>query len=211
MIKKEKVFGKPATVNSSVLMGIQFATFNVGKSKIEDPADSDGDWECYSVTIRGEINANIVKDSFVENNIIEEVSNDEMEDIGKHFGDKVGVLKTLISAKISSLDKSDKVNSFTINGISLWLDVETRARLKMRLEAEMALGKENATIWYGDYSFSLNVTKAKQMLYAIEVYASTCFDVTQRHIAEVASLKTIKSLLAYDYTEGYPDQLNIVL
>jgi hypothetical protein len=46
-----------------------------------------------------------------------------------------------------------------------------------------------------------------QMLYALEVYASACYDNTQRHLAAVDSLSTIEEIQSYDYTTGYPDKL----
>ena len=45
------------------------------------------------------------------------------------------------------------------------------------------------------------------MLIALELYASECYDNTQRHLAEVAKLDTIEAVNAYDYTTGYPSKL----
>ncbi len=38
------------------------------------------------------------------------------------------------------------------------------------------------------------------MLYAIEVYASACYDNTQLHLANVDALQTIEDISVYDYT-----------
>jgi hypothetical protein len=46
-----------------------------------------------------------------------------------------------------------------------------------------------------------------QMLYAIEVYASKCYDNTQYHISQVNKLDNIEDLKNYDYTTGYPEKL----
>jgi hypothetical protein len=46
-----------------------------------------------------------------------------------------------------------------------------------------------------------------QMLYAIEIYASECYDNTQLHLANVETLSTLDSILEYDYTTGYPEKL----
>ena len=49
--------------------------------------------------------------------------------------------------------------------------------------------------------------RAMQMLYAIEVYASACYDNTQRHLSEVEKLETIEEVEAYNYRTGYPEKL----
>lgn len=111
-------------------------------------------------------------------------------------------------SEIKAYDSSDNVNSVTLNGVKLWLNAESRARIKMRLESENALGKESTTLWYGEIGFTLNVAQAMQMLYALESYASTCYDVTQRHKNAVAEMSSVDEVNAYDYTTGYPDKLS---
>lgn len=107
-------------------------------------------------------------------------------------------------AEITAYDSSKKVNSFTINGIEVWLDKDTRAGLKLRFEAELSLGKTNTTLWHGGVQFNLKLSEAIQMLYAIEVYASACYDNTQKHYSIVRGLTDKESVITYDYTEGYP-------
>ena len=46
-----------------------------------------------------------------------------------------------------------------------------------------------------------------QLLYAIEIYASKCYDQTQYHIAEVMKLDSLEEIKEYDYTVGYPEIL----
>lgn len=46
------------------------------------------------------------------------------------------------------------------------------------------------------------------MLYAIEVYASKCYDNTQKHLANVEKLETLEEIIEYDYHTGYPEKLN---
>ena len=45
------------------------------------------------------------------------------------------------------------------------------------------------------------------MLYALEFYASTCYDNTQRHISNVNKLENINEVKDYDYKSGYPEKL----
>ena len=46
------------------------------------------------------------------------------------------------------------------------------------------------------------------MLYAIENYASACYDNTQKHIAEIEKLEIKEDIENYDFTVGYPEKLN---
>ena len=110
--------------------------------------------------------------------------------------------------EIERYDSSDEVNIFYIQGLPVWLDKATRAGLKLRFEAELAMKEENTTLWYGNQSFTLQLNMAIQMLYAIEVYASKCYDNTQKHLANVDKLETLEEIIEYDYYTGYPEKLN---
>lgn len=110
-------------------------------------------------------------------------------------------------AEIIAYDSSEAVNEFTIGGQSVWLDKATRAGLLLRFEAESKVGREQTTLWNNGQSYTLPLADAMQMLIALELYASECYDNTQRHLAEVAKLDTIEAVEAYDYTIGYPAKL----
>ena len=120
---------------------------------------------------------------------------------------------TLVSARhakrneILNYDKSAEVNGFYVGELQMWLDKATRAGLLLRFQAEQAQGIIDTALWYNGLQFSLRVDQAIQMLYAIELYASACYDNTQRHLAAVKQLKTIEEVEAYDYTTGYPEKL----
>lgn len=115
--------------------------------------------------------------------------------------------KNLKRSQIEDYDKSPSVNEFTIQGMPVWLDKDTRAGLMLRLDSEIAVGKQNTTLWYNGYEFILPTEQAKKMLYAIEVYASECYDNTQRHLAIVDKLESIDEVINYDFTTGYPEKL----
>lgn len=89
----------------------------------------------------------------------------------------------------------------------VWLDKVTRSGLMLRFNSELAMKKENTTLWYNGVSFTLPLNTAIQMLYALEVYASECYDNTQAHLANVSVLETIEEINEYDYTTGYPEKL----
>lgn len=105
-------------------------------------------------------------------------------------------------------DSSHEVNEFYMNGQPMWLDKATRTGLMLRLQAEQTVGKENTTLWYGTQQYELPISQAMQILYALEVYASQCYDVTQAHLAEVEKIQTIEDVENYDYTTGYPEKQN---
>lgn len=109
---------------------------------------------------------------------------------------------------IKFYDTSTDVNSFYIGEYVLWLDKATRAGLKLRFDAEIASGKTDTTLWYGNFQFNLPLDKASQMLYALELYASACYDNTQLHLANVSQLTTLEDIENYDYTTGYPEKLH---
>lgn len=126
---------------------------------------------------------------------------------GQLEGDELAAAKEMVCAKISAYDSLDAVNAFTYDGTKMWLDKDTRAGLQLRLNAEQAAGHEVTTLWYGTQSFSLAVSDAMQMLTALELYASACFDKTEEHKAAVNAKRTVNTVLAYDYTQGYPEKL----
>ena len=104
-------------------------------------------------------------------------------------------------------DSSDEVNGFYIEGQEMWLDKATRVGLKLRFDAEIASGQTNTTLWYEGTPFNLELANAVQMLNAIELYASACYDNTQAHIANVKAIEDIYDLKVYDYRTGYPEKL----
>lgn len=104
-------------------------------------------------------------------------------------------------------DSSHEVNGFYIEDQELWLDKATRVGLKLRFDAEIASGQTNTTLWYEGIPFNLELANAVQMLNAIELYASACYDNTQMHIATVKSMEMIDDIKHYDYRIGYPDKL----
>lgn len=116
--------------------------------------------------------------------------------------------KQYIIEEIIRYDSSKEVNEFYIQGIPVWLDKATRAGLMLRFNSELALKKDTTTLWYEGQSFTLPLNTAMQMLYALEVYASECYDNTQFHLANVEKLETLEELKGYDYRVGYPEKLH---
>lgn len=117
-------------------------------------------------------------------------------------------LREYAVANISAFDSSPAVNSFTIDGKTLWLDKDTRLALRQRFAAEKAAGITSTTLWYKTFKFSLSVDTALDMLNAIEIYACKCYDITAAHKAAVQAMTDIKDILSYDFKVGYPEKLS---
>jgi len=127
------------------------------------------------------------------------------------FETALEVIKEEILEQLSAYDESENVNSFTVNGYSMWLTKSERAGLRMRLDAEEGAGKESTTLWAGVLSISLPIDTAKSLLQSLEIYASECYDKTAEHKANITALTDISEIGAYDYTTGYPDKLEFTI
>lgn len=103
------------------------------------------------------------------------------------------------------------VEDFIVGGIHMWLDKYDRNGLLLRFEAQSAQGQTETILWYGTTPLHLSIQNATQMLYALEVYASACFDRTASHHQAIESLTSLEEIFNYDYTTGYPEHLNFPL
>lgn len=121
--------------------------------------------------------------------------------------EKLAIAKRDKKRNISYYDKSSAVNQFYIADTPMWLDKETRTGLKLRFEAEIAMGKTDTTLWAEGVQYPLSLETAIQMIYALEVYASMCYDQTQAHLAAIDAMTTVEEVENYDHTAGYPEML----
>jgi hypothetical protein len=115
--------------------------------------------------------------------------------------------KDNLKESILAYDASSAINLFYVNNIPMWLDKVTRSGLMLRFQAELASGNTETSLWYEGYEFKLPLETALHMLYALEVYASQCYDNTQRHLFDVTTLTSLEEIKTYDYTLGYPKKL----
>lgn len=136
---------------------------------------------------------------------------EEMKIIGEAISMKeeqmIPWMKEQLKRAVKKYDKSKAVENFTIGGVDVWMDKETRTGLLLRFQAEKAIGKTDTTLWHESMQFPLVVDNAIQMLYAIEVYASATYDKTAEHLANVDKLESVDALIAYDFKAGYPARL----
>ena len=123
--------------------------------------------------------------------------------------DNIDIMRDELIDTINEYDKSQAVNNFSINGDNIWLPFETRSRLQLRIQSEKAQGAVNTTLWFNGKTYVLEVDDALQMLQSLEIYASQCYDNTQRHLASARALVNAQDILEYDYAVGYPQMLNL--
>lgn len=124
-------------------------------------------------------------------------------------GDLLAAVKSGKVAEIEAYDASSAVNGFTLNGSLVWLDKATRVGLMNSTNIAKASGSATTTLWLGGARMVVPCDKAIQLLSALEMYALGCFNVTASHKAAVEAMTTIDEVLAYDYTQGYPEQLKM--
>ena len=117
--------------------------------------------------------------------------------------------KQSVAAEITAYDSSSSVNSFVLNGASVWLDKATRVGLMNSTTIAKSMGSETTTLWLGEVKLEVDCDKAIQLLSALEMYALECFNVTAAHKKAVSVLESIEDVLGYDYASGYPDKLNM--
>ena len=111
-------------------------------------------------------------------------------------------------AEITAYDTSDAVNSFTLDGDTMWISRDDRVSTMNSTTILKNAGLETVTQWYYGKKYTLPCDTLIQMLSALEVYALQCYNVTEEHKAAVNALTTIEEVDAYDYKTGYPEKLS---
>lgn len=124
------------------------------------------------------------------------------------FDNALDVSKEEAIEQITEYDQSENVNSFTLQGKTMWLPKETRVGLVNSVTIEKNAGKKTTVLWFGGEKYELPVDTALQMLADLELYAVQCYNTTAMHKANVISLESVGDVVAYDYTQGYPEKLN---
>ena len=110
-------------------------------------------------------------------------------------------------AQLEAYDQSDTVNSFTVNGQEMWLDVATRQQLKTSLDAYKAAEAETVAKWFNGIKYEFPLSIWEQMLNALEIYAAEALNVTEQHKYNIQQLDTLEAVAEYDFTTGSPNKL----
>jgi hypothetical protein len=109
-------------------------------------------------------------------------------------------------AELEAYDASEEVNSFSVDGKTMWLDAQTRQQLRISLDAMQQAGRETVTKWFDGIEYTYPIDVWYYMLGLVEVYASDALNVTESHKAAINALESIEDVEAYQFT-GYPDKL----
>ena len=108
---------------------------------------------------------------------------------------------------IEVYDISENVNGFFLGDTLLWLDKDTRTGLVNTLNSAAIVGREQVNIWFSGLYITLHIDEARQLLAALEIYATDCYNVTAMHKVQVNALDTIEDVDAFDITADYPERL----
>lgn len=109
--------------------------------------------------------------------------------------------------EIDVYDISENVNGFYLGDTLLWLDKDTRTGLVNTLNSAVIVGRENVNIWFSGLYITLHIEEARQMLAALEIYATDCYNVTAMHKMQVNAMDDIESVDSFDVTADYPQRL----
>ena len=111
--------------------------------------------------------------------------------------------------ELEDWDKGDEVNTFYVDGRSVWLDKATRVGLVNSATMCKEAGEDKMTLWLGGNGYDMTCDEVLDILRKVELYAMGCYNATARHREAVEGLSNVEDVLAYDYKAGYPEKVNI--
>lgn len=111
--------------------------------------------------------------------------------------------------EIEAYDSSEAVNSFRLNGMSVWINREDRIGTRRAIELDVEGGKTESEIWLNGFRLVVNCQLAMKLLDMVGRYAYKAYNVTQMHLHAVKQLKSVKEVEKYDYKTGYPERLDL--
>lgn len=115
--------------------------------------------------------------------------------------------QTNIIDNIKLYDISDNVNIFYLDNKPMWFDKTMRSCLMLKFQSELAMDIKETSIWFDSEEYKLTPQEAINMIYRIEIYASSCYNTTQNHILNVKKLTNIEDIKRYNFTSNYPEVL----
>jgi len=96
-----------------------------------------------------------------------EMTAEEVEQAEKLMPTESELVKQSIEQKLQEItdyDSSDSVNSFSINGVNMWLDFDERARIRVSIDAYKANGNTTMEKYFNGTPFSFPLEVWTQML-----------------------------------------------
>lgn len=127
------------------------------------------------------------------------------------YSEYLGQCKSQKLKQIVDYDNSSEVNSFYVNGLSVWLDKATRVGLANSIAIEKTAGKTETTLYLNGIALTIGIEQAQQILATLELYALDCYRKTEEHKATINALSIIEDVEKYDITLGYPEKLQFEL
>lgn len=164
--------------------------------RFEEDENADGTLVCAETVCTEEQQMEVVRAAY--NNWLE-----------KQQARKLERAKAAKVAEIAAYDSSEAVNSFSLNGASVWLDKATRVGLVNSTTVCKEAGQTTTTLWLDGMKLVIDCDKALQLLAALELYALECFNVTAAHKAEVEAMTALTEVEAFDIRQGYPTKLTM--
>lgn len=155
-----------------------------------------GAYECYECTVPiGEYDEGEIQKAFVEFS----AKMDALE-LKQAKADKI--------AEITAYDTSSAVNSFILNGVPRWLNLDKRQSIAYSAKILKEKGHDSITIWFDTDKVVLPIDDAISLLDTLEVYAKTTNNVTHEHMLTVDLLSDIEEVRNFDVTAGYPRKVD---
>lgn len=111
-------------------------------------------------------------------------------------------------AEIEAYDTSSAVNSFILNGVPRWLNLDKRQSIAYSAKILKVKGHDSVTIWFDTDKVVLPIDDAISLLDTLEVYAKTTNNVTHEHMLTVDGLSDIEEVHNFDVTAGYPRKVD---
>ena len=182
-----------------------------GQVQIEIPVFDDSGFPT------GEFTTDVIEEKIGEEEVEEVEVNEVWE--SKYFEvildkqtsttDTIELIRARVLQEITEYDTGDEVNSFLLNGNTVWLDKETRVGLMNSTNIQKAAGITQSILWFNGIQVKVPCDLAIQLLSALELYALECYNKTAEHYKNASELETGEELVNYDYTQGYPEKLEI--
>lgn len=160
------------------------------------------------------INIQSIKDGYILNLSQRNYTPEEGEDADVQYVEVIledflctfNIQRQLLNLQ-KEYDSSDEVNEFTINGITGWLNKQTRLGIINDINILEEQGESKYTLWIGQTPIEMKLNDIRDFINKIEVYAMACYANTQTKINEINNIKVQKDLFTYDITTGYPSKV----
>ena len=155
-----------------------------------------GVYECYECTVPvSEYNEDVVQEAFAWF-------------VSKMDALRLEQAKVEKIAEIKAYDTSSAVNSFILNGVPRWLNLDKRQSIAYSAKILKEKGHDSITIWFDTDKVVLPIDDAISLLDTLEVYAKTTNNVTHEHMLTVDLLSDIEEVHNFDVTAGYPRKVD---